>query len=48
MNLVARLAVVIGLLGVFATWLFLGPLAGLGLQSCGARSTIAEVASGAR
>lgn len=32
MNLVARLALVIGLLGAFATWLFLGPLAGLGLQ----------------
>jgi hypothetical protein len=32
MNLVARLAVVIGLLGAFATWLFLGPLAEFGLQ----------------
>jgi len=32
MNLVARLALVISLLGAFATWLFLGPLAELGLQ----------------
>jgi len=32
MNLVARLALVISLLGAFATWLFLGPLAGFGLQ----------------
>ena len=32
MNLIARLALVIGLLGAFATWLFLGPLAGFGLQ----------------
>jgi Protein of unknown function (DUF1097) len=30
--LVTRLALVIGLLGAFATWLFLGPLAGLSLQ----------------
>jgi hypothetical protein len=32
MNLVARLALVISLLGAFATWLFLGPLAAFGLQ----------------
>jgi hypothetical protein len=32
MNLVARLALVISLLGAFATWLFLGPLVGFGLQ----------------
>src|ERR1700738_3217397 len=32
MNLVARLALVISLLGAFATWLFLGPLASFGLQ----------------
>ena len=32
MNLVARLALVISLLGALATWLFLGPLAGFGLQ----------------
>lgn len=32
MNLVSRLALVIGLLGAFATWIFLGPLAGFGLQ----------------
>jgi hypothetical protein len=32
MNLVARLALVISLLGAFATWLFLGPLGGFGLQ----------------
>lgn len=32
MNGIARLALVIGLLGAFATWLFLGPLAGFGLQ----------------
>ena len=32
MNLVTRLALVIGLLGAFATWLFLGPLTSLGLQ----------------
>src|ERR1700682_2215459 len=32
MNLVARLALVISLLGCFATCLFLGPLGGFGLQ----------------
>jgi Protein of unknown function (DUF1097) len=32
MNLVARLALVISLLGALATWLFLGPLAGFSLQ----------------
>jgi hypothetical protein len=32
MNLVARLALVISLLGAFATWLFLGPLAAFALQ----------------
>lgn len=32
MNLVTALAIVIGILGGCATWLFLGPLAGLGLS----------------
>lgn len=32
MNLVTALAIVIGVLGAAATWLFLSPLAGLGLQ----------------
>lgn len=32
MNLVARLALTISLLGALATWLFLGPLAAFGLQ----------------
>jgi Protein of unknown function (DUF1097) len=32
MNLVARLALVISVLGALATWLFLGPLAAFGLQ----------------
>ncbi len=32
MNLVTALAVVIGVLGALATWLFLDPLSGLGLQ----------------
>jgi Protein of unknown function (DUF1097) len=32
MNLVTALALVIGALGALATWLFLDPLAGLGLQ----------------
>lgn len=32
MNLVTALAIAIGLLGGLATWLFLGPLAGLGLS----------------
>ena len=32
MNMVARLALVISVLGALATWLFLGPLAAFGLQ----------------
>ena len=32
MNLVTALALVIGVLGAVATWLFLGPLAGIGLS----------------
>lgn len=32
MNLTAKLALVISLLGAFATWIFLGPLAEFGLQ----------------
>lgn len=32
MNLVTALAIVIGILGGLATWLFLGPLAGMGLS----------------
>jgi hypothetical protein len=32
MNLVTALAIVIGVLGAIATWLFLGPLGGTGLQ----------------
>lgn len=32
MNLIAKLALVIGILGAFATWLFVGPLAAFGLQ----------------
>lgn len=32
MNLVTALAIVIGILGGLATWLFLGPLGGLGLS----------------
>jgi len=32
MNLVTALAIVIGVMGGIATWLYVGPLAGLGLQ----------------
>ena len=32
MNLITALAIVIGALGALATWLFLGPLGGFGLQ----------------